>query len=229
MNTPTNNLTADAHSSFRTRIKICGFTRAEDIHVAVRLGVDALGFVFYPPSKRYVTPAQAGVLCRDIPAFVSTVALFVNASRAEVQAVIDAMHPTVLQFHGDETPEECASYGLPFMRAFRVGAPDQDTPQKLADFCSQFDRASGWIFDSYTAAYGGSGQTFDYSLLSGLSTLGTRARPIIVSGGLKQDTVAQSIQSLHPWAVDVSSGVEDAPGMKSSEKMREFVRIVNSI
>lgn len=212
----------------RTRIKICGFTRAEDISSALSLGVDALGFVFYPPSKRYVSPVQAGMLCANIPAFVSTVALFVNASRADVQAVIDAMRPTFLQFHGEESPEECASYGLPYLRAFRVGAPGQDTAEGLALFCAQFDQAAGWIFDSYTAAYGGSGQTFDYALLSGLIALGGRVRPIVVSGGLKQDTVLQSIQALKPWAVDVSSGVEDAPGIKSAQKMRAFVSTVNS-
>jgi len=228
MNTFTHSVATHTNTSARTRIKICGFTRAEDIRVALTLGVDALGFVFYPPSKRYLTPAQAGVLCANIPAFVSTVALFVNASHAEVQAVIQAMRPTVLQFHGDETPEECASYGLPYLRAFRVGAPGQDTPESLALFCAQFDQAAGWIFDSYTAAYGGSGQTFDYSLLSGLADLGQRVRPIVVSGGLRQDTILQSIRTLQPWAVDVSSGVEDAPGVKSAEKMRTFVSTVNS-
>ena len=228
MNTSIQSFASEKNIPARTRIKICGFTRAEDIRVALNLGVDALGFVFYPPSKRYLTPSQAGVLCANIPAFVSTVALFVNASQAEVQAVIQAMRPTILQFHGDETPEECASYGLPYLRAFRVGAPGHDTPESLALFCGQFDQAAGWIFDSYTAAYGGSGQSFDYSLLSGLANLGERVRPIVVSGGLRQDNVLQSIRVLQPWAVDVSSGVEDAPGVKSAEKMRAFVATVNS-
>ena len=215
--------------SSRTRIKICGFTRAEDISVALSLGTDALGFVFYPPSKRYVSPAQAGELCANIPAFVSTVALFVNASREEIQTVIGAMRPTILQFHGDETPEECASYGLPYLRAFRVGAPGQETAENLANYCSRFDCAAGWIFDSYTAAYGGSGQAFDYTLLAGIAGLGARARPIVVSGGLKQETVGEAILALEPWAVDVSSGVEDAPGVKSATKMRDFIHTVNSL
>jgi phosphoribosylanthranilate isomerase len=229
MNISTHPNVVSGHVSLRTRIKICGITRAEDIEVALHLGVDALGFVFYPSSKRYVSPDQAGALCAKIPAFVSTVALFVNAPRADIESVIQAMRPTIIQFHGDETPEECNSYGLPYLRAFRVGAPGQDTAKNLAAYCSQFDQAAGWIFDSYTPAYGGSGMTFDYSLLDGIAALGSRARPIIVSGGLKQDNVVQSIQTLKPWAVDVSSGVEDAPGIKSPTKMRAFVQTVNSM
>ncbi len=229
MNTSLDTPVTIAALSGRTRIKICGFTRAKDINVALSLGVDALGFVFYPPSKRYVSPTQAGELCENIPAFVSTVALFVNASREEVQSVIHAMRPTILQFHGDESPEECASYGLPYLRAFRVGAPGQETAENLAKYCSRFHSAAGWIFDSYTAAYGGSGQTFDHALLAGIAALGARARPIVVSGGLKQETVVESIQLLKPWAVDVSSGVEDAPGVKSATKMRDFIQTVNSL
>lgn len=212
----------------RTRIKICGFTRAQDIQAAIDLGVDALGFVFYPPSKRYLSPAQASQLCANIPAFVSTVALFVNASQKEIQEVIDTMHPSLLQFHGDESPEECQSYGLPYLRAFRVGAPDLDTPAKVATTCAKFHQAAGWLFDSYTPAYGGSGQTFDYSLLSELPHLNESLRPLVISGGLKQASVSECISTLHPWAVDVSSGVEEAPGIKSVEKMRAFVEQVNA-
>ena len=229
MNISTHPNAVSGHASLRTRIKICGFTRAEDIELALQLGVDALGFVFYPSSKRYVSPVQAGALCAKIPAFVNTVALFVNAPRADILSVIQAMRPTILQFHGDETPEECGAYGLPYLRAFRVGAPGQDTAENLAAYCAQFEQAAGWVFDSYTPAYGGSGLTFDYALLDGIAALGARARPIIISGGLKHDNVAQSIQTLKPWAVDVSSGVEDAPGVKSSTKMRSFVQTVNSI
>ena len=228
MNTLTQSKELFAESPRRTRIKICGFTRAEDIAVALHLGVDALGFVFYPPSKRYVSPSQAGTLCANIPAFVSTVALFVNAARDDIARVIQTMRPTMLQFHGDEPPEECGSYGLPYLRAFRAGAPGQDTAEKLAAYCAQFDSAAGWLFDSYTPVYGGSGQTFDYALLEGIAALGSRARPIVVSGGLKQDTVVACIETLKPWAIDVSSGVEDAPGLKSASKMHDFVEAVQS-
>jgi phosphoribosylanthranilate isomerase len=211
----------------RTRIKICGLTRTEDIHHALELGADALGFVFYPPSKRFVTPQHASTLCALLPAFVSKVALFVNADKSFIQEVIQALRPSLLQFHGDESPEECGAYGVPYLKAFRVGAPGLDTPDALAEHCERFASAAGWLFDSYTAVYGGSGQAFDYNLLSGIVNLGAQARPCVVSGGLTAVTVGQAIQSLHPWAVDVSSGVEDAPGIKSSERLQAFFLAVH--
>lgn len=229
MNTSSQSNKLLVNGPLRTRIKICGFTRTVDIDVALRLGVDALGFVFYPSSKRYVSPEQASSLCANIPAFVSTVALFVNAAREDINRVIDVMKPTILQFHGDESPEECGSYGLPYLKAFRAGAPSLDTAESLAASCVQFDHAAGWLFDSYTPVYGGSGQTFDHALLDRIATLGSRARPIVISGGLKKETVISSIQTLRPWAVDVSSGVEDAPGIKSASKMRDFVQTVHLV
>jgi phosphoribosylanthranilate isomerase len=211
----------------RTRIKICGLTRIEDIHRALELGADALGFVFYPPSKRFVRPEHAAKLCVALPAFVSKVALFVNADTSFVQEVIRTLCPSLLQFHGDESPEECAAFGVPYLKAFRVGAPGLETPESLAKHCGRFSSAAGWLFDSYTAVYGGSGQAFDYSVLSGIMELGDQARPCIVSGGLTAASVGQAILSLHPWAVDVSSGVEDAPGIKSPERMQAFVLAVH--
>lgn len=213
----------------RTRIKICGLTQKHDIDCAVALGVDAIGFVFYPPSKRYVAPEQASTLVRDLPAFVSTVALFVNPSKQDVQNVIEVLRPSLLQFHGDETAEFCASFGLPYLKAFRVGAPMLDSPEGLANFCAAFGNAAGWLFDSYTVAYGGSGQSFDYSLLSQVLEPQFKARPVVVSGGLNHSNVSQAIQTLKPWAVDVSSGVEQAPGLKSAEKMADFVNAVRLI
>jgi len=210
----------------RTRIKICGLTRANDIDQAVKLGVDALGFVFYPPSKRFLTPDQATTLCSDLPAFVSTVALFVNPQAADVHAVLKTMRPSLLQFHGDETPEQCHAYDVPYLKAFRVGAPGLDTPALLAQHCAQYEHAAGWLFDSYTPEYGGSGQTFDYSLLAELSLLGSECRPCIMSGGLTELSVGQAITIARPWAVDVSSGVEDAPGIKSAQRMQSFVSAV---
>lgn len=213
----------------RTRIKICGLTQKQDIDCAVALGVDAIGFVFYPPSKRYVAPEQAATLVSDLPAFVSTVALFVNPSLQDVQNVIEVLRPSLLQFHGDETAEFCASFGLPYLKAFRVGAPMLDTSEGLAKFCADFGNAAGWLFDSYTAAYGGSGQSFDYSLLSKLREPHFKSRPVVLSGGLNHANVREAIQALKPWAVDVSSGVEHAPGLKSAEKMSDFVNAVSFI
>lgn len=210
----------------RTRIKICGLTRSDDILQALHLGVDALGFVFYPPSKRYVSPQQASQLTKDLPAFVSTVALFVDPPPSEVNEVIQAMRPSLLQFHGNESQAFCASFGLPYLKAFRVGAPELDTPENIAKFCARYVDAAGWLFDSYTAAYGGSGQGFDYALLSRILAPASRSRSLIISGGLNAQNVANALELLQPWAVDVSSGVEDSPGLKSLEKMVNFVSAI---
>lgn len=214
-------------TSTRTRIKICGITRAEDLAAAAALGTDAVGFVFYPPSKRCVTLDQARFLRNHVPAFVSTVALFVDPSREEVDAVLRAARPSLLQFHGDETPEICESFGVPYIKAFRVGAPGLDTPEGVAQTCARYPGADGWLFDSYTQAYGGSGKSFDHALLSDLRGLDAQTqRPCVVSGGLTPESVADVVKALHPWAVDVSSGVEVSAGVKSIERMRAFVSAV---
>ena len=210
----------------RTRIKICGLTRSEDVRQCTQLGVDALGFVFYPPSKRFVSATHAADLCASLPAFVSTVALFVNPELKDVNEVIKQMRPSLLQFHGDEDPGFCASFGVPFLKAFRIGAPNLDTTAKVAMTCQSFSQAAGWLFDSYTAAFGGSGQSFDYGLLAGLQEVGFAARPLIISGGLNAQNVQAAIQRITPWAVDVSSGVEERPGIKCVQKMQAFVRAV---
>ena len=211
----------------RTRIKICGITRPEDLNAAVALGADAVGFVFYPPSKRCLTLDQARALRAQVPAFVSTVALFVDPSREAVDAVVRAARPTLLQFHGDETPEQCVSFGVPYLKAFRVGAPGLDTPQGLAQTCARYTSADGWLFDSYTQAYGGSGKTFERALLGGLDGLdAVSRRPSVLSGGLTPESVAGVVRELRPWAVDVSSGVETSPGVKSLDRMRDFVLAV---
>lgn len=213
----------------RTRIKICGITRHEDLTCAVNAGADAVGFVFHPSSKRFVSAERAAELVRNLPAFVSSVALFVNPEPSFVQKVIETMQPTVLQFHGEETPEFCASFGTPYIKAFRVGAPGLDSAQSLAQFCQQFQSACAWLFDSYTPAYGGSGHTFDHALLSDLFTLeSTKRAPIILSGGLNAQTLLAPVRQLGPWAVDVSSGVEESPGIKSSALINAFVLAVKN-
>lgn len=223
-------------SMTRTRIKICGLTRAQDVRVCAQSGVDALGFVFYPPSKRFVSAEHASELCADLPAFISTVALFVNPEFQAVQDVIHILRPSLLQFHGDEDPDFCASFGMPYLKAFRVGAPGLDTPANVAKTCEAFSLAAGWLFDSYTPAFGGSGQGFDHALLSGVTSahaLGSEispahkaSRPMILSGGLNVQNARAALQTLAPWAIDVSSGVEDSPGVKCAEKIVAFIRAV---
>jgi phosphoribosylanthranilate isomerase len=218
-------MTTSLHFS-RTRIKICGLTRAQDVHACVDSGADALGFVFFPPSKRFVSAAHAAELCADLPAFISTVALFVNPEPQAVKDVMQRLKPSLLQFHGDEDPDYCASFGMPYLKAFRVGGPGLDTPANVAKTCQGFSRAAGWLFDSYTPAFGGSGQGFDHALLSDVSKAQNTPRPMILSGGLNSQNVHAALQALRPWAVDVSSGVEDGPGVKSAQKIHTFVQAV---
>ncbi len=208
----------------RTRIKICGLTREQDVKFACDLGADALGFVFYPKSRRCLTPERAGELVKGRSVFVASVALFVEPNAELVKDVIRTMHPGYLQFHGDETPRECDQYDWPYIKAFRIGAPGLDTPEGVLASCQRYRNASAWLFDSYTPAYGGSGHGFDRDLLS--AVLAQRGKPVILSGGLTVDNVSDLVRKLEPDAVDVSSGVEIEPGIKSEEKMRAFVKAV---
>jgi len=207
----------------RVRAKICGLTRAEDVAAVAVAGVDAIGLVFYPASKRAVTVAQAKRLRSTVPAFVSVVALFVNAQPAEVRAVIDAVAPDLLQFHGDESPADCSAFQRRYIKAFRVGAPDMQTPMQIAATCATYLDAAGWLFDAYHAGYGGSGLRFDLDLLDEVIRLPQR-RPIILAGGLTPENVAEAVARIQPYAVDVSSGVEDAPGVKSADKVARFLQ-----
>lgn len=209
----------------RTRIKICGLTRETDIAAAAQAGADAIGFVFHPSSKRCLAVDRAAQLRREVPAFVDVVALFVNAAPQTVQAVIDRVQPDLLQFHGDESPEICRQSGRRYLRAFRVGAPGLDTPEGLAAYCRAYGDAAGWLFDSYSAGYGGSGLAFDHHLLSTVQAE-SASRPLVLSGGLKPESVAQAVRAVRPWAVDVSSGVEIEPGIKSAQRMQAFVAAV---
>lgn len=198
------------------RIKVCGLTRVEDVQAAVAAGVDAIGLVFYPESPRHLTIAQAVTLCREIPPFVTIVGLFVNASRAEVHRVVESVPLNLLQFHGDETVDQCEGFGLPYLRAARV-RPGVD----LLEFASQFPSARALLLDTWTPAYGGSGESFDWSLVPVSCPL-----PVILSGGLTPDNVAEAIRQVRPVAVDVSSGVESAKGIKDAAKIRAFVSAV---
>lgn len=211
----------------RTRVKICGLTRAEDIEAAVQAGADAIGLVLYPSSKRAVGVDQAAALRKALPAFVDLVALFVNASRDEVDAVIQAVQPEMLQFHGDESPAYCESFHRRYVKAFRVGAPGLDTPESVLQHCEQYGSAAGWLFDSYSAGYGGSGKSFDTALLCDVSQAPHR-RPLILAGGLNAESAREAIASVRPYAVDISSGVEQSPGVKCPDKIASFMAAVSA-
>ena len=201
----------------RTRVKICGITRTQDARAAAEAGADAIGLVFYPSSPRYLSVERAVEIRDALPPFLQTVALFVNADAAQVAQVIGRVHPAMLQFHGDETPEFCAQFGLPYVKACRV-KPGVDALAYLRPYA----RAAAWLVDSFVPEYGGVGESFDWSLIpAALPEAG--ARPLIVSGGLERGNVARAIRAVRPWGVDVSSGVESAKGIKDAAKMAAFI------
>jgi len=205
----------------RTRVKVCGLTQPEDALAAAEAGVDAIGLVFYLHSSRAVTVAQAKAVLAVLPPFVSTVGLFVNAETAEVRQVLGEVPLDLLQFHGDETPDYCASFGRPWLKALRM-KPGLD----LAMASQRYSGACGILLDAWhPEQYGGTGQTFDWSALRPLQQ---RTR-IVLAGGLNPGNVAQAIRTVRPWAVDVSSGVETAPGLKSAELIQQFISEVQRV
>ena len=206
------------------RVKICGITRLPDLHAACEAGADALGFVFYEKSPRCVTAETAAALVRELPPFVQSVGLFVNAEPAFIEQVLDTVSLDVLQFHGDETPADCARFGRPYIKAVRVN-PDTDLLKCAADF----DAARGLLLDAYVPGVpGGTGERFDWSLIPA-----KLPKPVVLSGGLTLDNVAEAVQRVRPWAVDVSSGVEAAllvngavvaaKGIKDAHKIAQFI------
>lgn len=213
----------------RTRIKICGITRQEDLRAAVALGADALGFVFYPKSPRYVTPEQAAALCTVLPPYVSAVALFVNPTVEEVRAVAGKAPLALIQFHGDETLEACAELAAavsrPFVRAFRV-RPDT-SPEELLEYERIYRAASPWfsglLLDTWVDAYGGAGKVFDWSLVP--KELAPR---VVLSGGLNVQNATDAVVRVRPFAVDVSSGVEAQKGIKDARKLADFIGAVRA-
>ena len=201
----------------RTRIKICGITRAADGRAAADAGADAIGLVFYPPSPRFLAHERAREIRDAVPPFVSTVALFVNPSRDEVQAVLERVWPAMLQFHGEETPEFCASFGVPYVKACRV-RNGVSAGVDLIEYLRPFSGAAGWLLDSHVDEYGGVGESFDWSLVPE-----ARIRPLVLSGGLTRENVRDAVRRVRPWAVDVSSGVESAKGIKDAAKIAAFI------
>lgn len=212
----------------RTRIKICGLTRQEDVQGAIAAGADALGFVFYPKSPRYVQPDMAAKLMAQLPPFVSTVGLFVNAGVDEVKKIVATASIALLQFHGDETSAECAAIASavnrPFIRAIRV-KPDTSAAD-LLEYESEYRAAStlfaGLLLDTFVDSYGGSGKVFDWSLIP--ESIAPR---VVLSGGLSAQNAIDAIQRVRPYAVDVSSGVERDKGIKDSAKIRAFIDAVH--
>jgi phosphoribosylanthranilate isomerase len=206
----------------RTRIKICGLTREADVDDAVAAGADAIGFVLYERSARYVDVGRAAALARRLPPFVTPVCLFVNAPDHAVRAAVQALPTALLQFHGDEPPATCRQYGRPYLRAARV-RPGLD----LLDFSAQFADATGLLLDADVEGFGGGGKVFDWSLIpASLCPDSTGHPPVVLSGGLNAANVTDGVVRVRPWAVDVSSGVETSKGIKDAELMRRFCTAV---
>ncbi len=198
----------------RTRVKICGITRPEDGFAAARCGADAIGLVFYAPSPRHVSVAQARAVVQVLPPFVTVVGLFVNAVQREVADVLQQVRLDVLQFHGDETPEECARFGMPYLKALRI-TPTTD----ITRAASIYSTAQGLLLDTHVDGIpGGTGQTFDWNLVPRDLPM-----PLILAGGLSPLNVKQAIRTARPYGVDVSGGVEAAKGIKDAAKIAAFM------
>ena len=216
-----------AQPTLRTRIKICGLKTAEHVDTAIHVGADALGFVLYAPSSRAIDLSKLAALTVRVPAFVTTVALFVNPTKEEVETALNAARIDLLQFHGDEPEAFCVSFGRPYIKAFAV----TDTFDLLQSSV-KYATASALLLDTPSAGHGGSGKTFNWQLINTPNTDNTPKRPsarapaLVLSGGLTAANVADAIKAVRPFAVDVSSGVEVSRGVKSSELIQQFCRAV---
>ncbi len=205
----------------RTRVKICGITRVEDAQVAANLGVDAIGLVFYENSPRVVTPRQAAEIVKSLPAFVTAVGLFLDADSAMVRDVLDQVPLDELQFHGDETAQACRQYARPYFKA----VPMASGMQAACSYMSAYPDARAFLLDSHGHGQaGGSGERFDW-----LQVTSDRQKPFILAGGITPGNVAEAIRTTRPYAVDVSSGVESAKGIKDPVKMAAFMQEVRDV
>jgi phosphoribosylanthranilate isomerase len=221
----------EVHPSMRTRIKICGLTREEDVDAAAEAGADAVGFVMYPASARYVSADRAAQLASRLPPFVTPVLLFVNASATEIIAACARIPWAVLQFHGDETPQDCLATGRPFLRAARIPLDETLTPHTqrfdLVKYAQTFKAAQAILLDAHVDGFGGGGKTFNWSLLPPSVNA-----HLVLSGGLTPANVTDGILQVRPrcttLAVDVSSGVEISKGIKSADKINQFVAAVRA-
>lgn len=201
------------------RSKICGITRPEDAVVAAQAGADAIGLVFYARSPRAVNVQQAREIIRALPPFVTVVGLFVNASACEINETLDAVPLDLLQFHGDESPEQCSGYHRPYIKALRVRPGDN-----LQAACERYSSASGLLLDAFVEGVpGGTGLAFDWNLVPA-----TLPKPIILAGGLTPENVSEAIERVRPFGVDVSGGVELSKGIKDAHRVQAFVKAVRS-
>ena len=208
------------HLQMRTRAKICGITRVQDIHAAVQAGADAIGLVFFPPSPRYVSIEQAQKLAQHVPAFVQLVGLFVNASAAQIQQVLDVVPLDVLQLHGDETPEQCQQIATQCKRRWYKAIQVQAGMDVVAEV-EKFQQAgaSAILLDAWHPELkGGTGHSFDWSKFPKLDI------PLILAGGLNPENIEDAIQTTHAYAVDVSGGVESAKGIKDQQRIEQFMQ-----
>jgi len=202
-----------------TRVKMCGITRPQDGIAAAQAGADAIGLVFYARSPRNVGLAQAACIVRALPPFVTTVALFVNPEPEEVEAVLQQVRPDVLQFHGEESPEFCRAFGVPYLKAARV-RPQTD----LLQFAALYTDAQGFLLDAWNeAAHGGTGERFDWNLIPQ-----NLPKPFILAGGLSPANVRLAVETVRPWAVDVSSGIELSKGIKDAALIAAFMKEVKN-
>ena len=205
--------------SARVRVKICGITRPQDALVAAQSGADAIGLVFFPGSPRAVNIDRAQQIIAELPPFVSKVGLFVNASAAEIDTVLENVSLDILQFHGDEQPEQCSCFSRPFIKAIRM--QDNVNLKAMAD---KYSTASALLLDSYVKdIYGGTGMAFDWSAVPD-----DIPKPLILAGGLDAGNVANAVKQVRPYGVDVSGGVELEKGIKDAGKIEQFIREVRN-
>lgn len=215
--------------SHRTRVKLCGLSRPADVEAAVAVGADAIGLVFYPPSPRHVSAGQAARLLQGLPPFISSVGLFVNADLDQVRQVVAEAPISLLQFHGDETPGQCAriaeAVGRPFLRALRIRPETRpaDLLESALDYRDASPLCAGLLLDTWSDAYGGTGKAFDWSLIPA-----EIAHQAVLSGGLNVQNVTDAVRRIRPHAVDVSSGIEASKGVKDAALMQAFVDAVRA-
>ena len=206
----------------RTRVKICGITRGEDAQLAVDAGVDAIGLVFYQKSPRFVNNEIAAEISQLVPAFVSRVALFKDADKAMIESVLQAVEIDLIQFHGSETPDFCQQFTLPYIKAIGMKGTEHDA-DFLRSSAKNYRAAKALLLDGHAPGEaGGTGESFDWASIASID------KPVVLAGGLTPDNVKRAIALVRPFAVDVSSGVESAPGIKDKEKVAAFMKQVGA-